>query len=84
MTKEQKRNLSDKRDGFITVEGHPHLVARYGQVHFKTPKHGRVHGLPTNEKGRTPKIEENSLALRDSIVNMPNRKDIVWFENGMY
>ena len=80
LTKEQKRNLPDPRDGFIIEEGHPHLVARYGQVDFKTPDHG----LPTNEKGRTPKTEKNALALRDSIVNMPNRKDIVWFDNGMY
>ena len=32
LTKEQKRNLPDERDGFITVEGHPP-----GQVEFKTP-----------------------------------------------
>ena len=84
LTKEQRRNLPDARDGFIDVEGHPHLVARYGQVKFKTPAHGRVHDLPTNENGKTPKTEKNALTLRDSIVNMPNRKDIVWFDNGMY
>lgn len=60
------------------------VAARYGQVNFKTPDHGDIHGLPTNEKGQTPKTEENALALRDSIVNMPNRKNIRWFENGMY
>jgi len=84
LTKEQIRNLPDKRDGFITEENHPPLVARYGQVEFKTPKHGGIHGLPTNEKGQTPKTEENALALRDSLVNMPNREDIQWFDNGMY
>ena len=84
LTKEQKRNLPDHRDGFITVEGHPNLVVRYGQVKFKTPDHGGVHDLPTNEKGRTPKTQENALALRDSLVNMTNRKDIIWFDNGMY
>jgi len=84
LTKEQKRNLSDQRDGFITVEGHTHLVVRYGQVEFKTPDHGKVHDLPTNEKGRTQKTQENALALRDSLVNMPNRKKIKWFDNGMY
>jgi hypothetical protein len=62
------------------VEGHPHLFARYGQVKFKTPDQGRVHGLPTNGKGQTPKTEENALTLRDSIVNMLNR----WFDNEMY
>jgi hypothetical protein len=84
LTKEQKRNLSDPRDGFISVESHPNLVVRYGQVKFKTPKHGGVHGLPTDEKGLTAKTEENALALRDSLVNMPTRKDIRWFDNGMY
>ena len=84
MTKEEKRNLPDPRDGFIREEGHPHLTARYGQIYFKTPAHGKSHGLPTNENGKTPKTEKNALAMRDSIVNMPKRKKIVWFENGMY
>jgi len=47
-------------------------------------RHGPDHGLPTNDKGQTPKTEANALALRDSIVNMPNRKEIIWFDNGMY
>ena len=84
LTKEQRRNLPDPRDGFICEEGHPHLVARYGQVEFKTPDHGPDHGLPVNEKGQTPKTEVNALALRDSIVNMPKRENIVWFDDGMY
>ena len=84
LTKEQRRNLPDPRDGFINEEGHPNLVARYGQVNFKTPDHGKIHGLPTNENGKTPKTEKNALDLRDSIVNMPNREKIVWFENGGY
>ena len=73
--------MPDPRDGFITMEGQPHLVAKYGQVEFKTPNHGPVHGLSTNEKNKTPKTEENDLALRNSIVNMPNRKNIRWFGN---
>jgi len=84
LTKEQRRNLPDPRDGFMNEKGHPTLVARYGQVEFKTPDHGKVHGLPVDEKGRTPKTEANALALRDSIVNMPKRENIVWFDDGMY
>ena len=72
------------RDGFIDVEGHPKLTVGYNQVKFKTPDHGKVHGLPVNEKGRTPKTEANALALRDSLLNMPNSKNIIWFDNGMY
>ena len=77
LTKEQRRNLPDPRDGFICEEGQPHLVSRYGQVVFKMPDHGKVHGLPVDEKGRTSKTEANALDLRDSIVNMPKRKNIV-------
>jgi hypothetical protein len=84
LIKEQRRNLPDPRDGFIIEKGHPHFVARYGQVEFKTRDHGRVHGLPVDEKGQTPKTEANPLALQNSIVNMPKRKNIVWFDNGMY
>ena len=84
LTKEQKRNLPDARDGFIDVEGHPKLTIRYGQVNFKTPDHGKIHGLPTNENGKTPKTEKNALALRDSLVKMPKREGILWFDNGGY
>jgi len=84
MTKEQRRNLPDARDRFIDVEGHPKLTVRYGQVIFKTPDHGDIHGLPTNENGKTPKTEQNALALQDSLVKMPEREDIIWFDNGGY
>lgn len=84
LTKEQRRNLPDPRDGFICEEGHPKLTARYGQVKYKTPKHGKIHGLPTNESGKTPKTEQNALALRDSLVKMPEREGIQWYDNGGY
>jgi len=84
LTKEQRRNLPDARDGFIDVEGHPKLTVRYGQVIFKTPDHGDIHGLPTNENGKTPKTEQNALALRDSLVKRPAREGIIWFDNGGY
>jgi hypothetical protein len=84
LTKEQRRNLPDARDGFIDVEGHPKLTARYGQVKYKTPDHGDIHDLPTNEKGKTPKTEANALSLRDSLVKMPEREGIQWFDNGGY
>ena len=84
LTKEQRRNLPDQRDGFIDVEGHPKLIARYGQIHFKTPKHGKIHGLPVNENGRILKTEQNALALRDSLVQMPEREGNIWFDNGGY
>jgi hypothetical protein len=84
LTKEQRRNLPDSRDGFIDVEGRPKLTVRYGQVKYKTPDHGDIHGLPTNENGKTPNTEQNALALRDSLVKMPEREGIQWFDNGGY
>lgn len=84
LTKKQRRNLPDPRDGIIDVEGHPKLTVRYGQVNFKTPKHGEIHGLPRNENGKILKTEQNALALRDSLVKMPEREGIRWFDNGGY
>ena len=84
LTPQQKRDLPDARDGFIREKGHPHLGVGYNQVKFKTPNHGSDHGLPTNEKGKTPKTEANALSLRDSLLNMPNRKNTIWFDNGIY
>jgi hypothetical protein len=84
LTREEKRNLPDHRDGFIDVEGHPKLTMRYGQVNFKLPKHGHIHSLSVNANGKTPKTEENTLALRDSLVKMPEREGIRWFDNGGY
>ena len=49
-------------------------------MEFKTPDHGKTHGLPVNEKGQTPKTE----VLRDSLVKMPEREGIIWFDNGGY
>lgn len=71
-------------DGFIGVEGHPKLTARYGQVKYKTPDQCDIHGLPTNKKGKTSKIKANALSLRDTLVKILERKGIIWFENGGY
>jgi len=64
------------------VKGHPRLVARYNQLEYKITKHGVVHNLPIDEKGKTPKTY--TPEFRDSIVNMPNRKNIIWYDDGMY
>ena len=65
LIKEHKRNLPDPRDGFIDVEGHPKLTVRYGQVEFKTADHGKVPGLPVNEKVKTPKMEAKFLSNKN-------------------
>lgn len=57
-------------------------------MRFKTPDHGEIHDLPytLTESGNKKmlKTEENIDALMNSIEGMPNRKNIQWFDNGMY
>lgn len=86
LTKSEKRQLTDPkgRDGFIQIEGYPRLNIRFNQVEYKTPKHGKDHGLPVDKTGKTPKTEANAIALRDSLVDMPNSQDIIWYTDGQY
>ena len=86
LTKSEKRQLADPkgRDGFIQIEGYPRLDLRFNQVKYKTPKHGPDHGLPKDSNGTTPKTDANTIALRDSLIDMPNRQDIVWYTDGQY
>ena len=84
MTKAERRQLPDPkgRDGVIKVEGYPQLDLRFNQVEYKTPKHGPDHGLPKESNGKTPKTE--AIALRDSLLDMPSRQNIVWYTDGQY
>nr|YP_010133976.1 hypothetical protein KYU77_pgp131 [Tryblionella apiculata]QWM93465.1 hypothetical protein [Tryblionella apiculata] len=84
MTKSERRQLPDPRgrDGFIEVEGYPRLNLRFNQVEFKTPKHGPDHGLYVDSNGKTPKTE--AITLRDSLIDMPNRQNIIWYTDGQY
>jgi hypothetical protein len=86
MTKLERRQLPDPigRDRSINVDGSPRLDLRFNQVEFKTPKHGKDHGLPVDNNGKTPKTEANAIVLRDSLVDMPNRENIVWYTDGQY
>jgi hypothetical protein len=86
MTKPERRQLPDPKgqDGFIQIEGYPWLNIRFNQVEYKTPKHGKNHGLPVGNNGKTPKTEANAIALRDSLVDIANRENIVWYTDGQY
>jgi hypothetical protein len=86
MTKSERRQLPDPRgrDGVSKVEGYPQFDLRFNQVEYKTPKHGPDHGLPKDSNRKTPKTEANIIALRDSLLDMPNRQDIVWYTDGHY
>lgn len=84
LTQLERRQLADPlgRDGSIEMDGYPRLDLRFNQVEFKTPKHGPDHGLPVDSKGKTPKNE--AIALRDSLIDMPNRQNIIWYTDGQY
>ena len=86
LTKSEKRMLADPkgRDGVIQKNGYPRLDLRYNQIEYKTPKHGPDHNLPVDDKGKTPKTEANVLALRDSLLNMPNAENVIWYTEGQY
>ena len=86
LSKSQKRQLADAkgRDRTIAYEGKPKLDVKFNQIFYKSPKHANVHGAPVNENGRVEKNEKNALIMRDSIVNMPHRKNIIWYEDGQY
>ena len=86
MTKSERRQLPDPigRDRSINVDGYPRLDLRFNQIEFKTPNHGKDHGLPVDKNGKTPKTEENAIALCDSLVDMANNQDIIWYTDGQY
>lgn len=86
MIKSKRRQLPDPigRDRSVNVDGSPQLGLRFNQVEFKTPKHGKENGVPVDNNGKTPKTEANAIALRDSLVDMPNRENIVWYTSGQY
>ena len=81
LTKSQKRQLTDprNRDIFIDIKPYPRLGLRFNQIKFKTPKHGPIHGLPVNDKGKTSKTEENTIRLPDILLDISNIKDFVWY-----
>ncbi len=55
---------------------------------YKVGKHGAVYGLPYSikQKGetKTQKTDQNTLEMMRAIVDMPNRRNVQWFEDGTY
>jgi len=88
LTKEEKRQLPDSNDIKLNYEGHPDLTVGYWQSEFKVSDHGAVHGLEytlkKNGGTKTEKTEDKTLKFMRSIADMPNRKDVRWFDDGTY
>ena len=84
LSKAERRRLPDSRDKTIEIPNRPKLDVGYNQVHYKVKKHGKSHGLPVNSQGKVAKTEANSLALRDSIVEIANDSKTLWYTDGQY
>lgn len=88
LTKAERRALPHKNDMTIIAEGYPELHVGFYQSKYKVGKHGAIHGLPyeikPNGGTKTEKTDENTLAMMESIVQMPNRRKVKWFKNGIY
>ena len=88
MSKEERRQLPHSYDMPINCEGHQKLNVGFWQSKFKVGDHGALHGLPytlkKNGGTKTAKTDENALEMMRSIVDMPNRKNVQWFDNGTY
>lgn len=84
LSKEERRQVSHHYDKIIAVEGRPKLRVGFWQSRFKVSDHGAVHGLPYNVRKNggthTEKTDENTLEMMQSIENMPNRANVIWFD----
>ncbi len=72
----------------IIHEGHPELEVGFWQSKFKVGDHGAVHDVPytvkANGSTKSEKTDANALKMMQSIVDMPNRDNVQWFEDGTY
>ena len=75
--------VSDSQGNFVEVEV-PELLIGFFQTEHKVRKHGAVHGLPylkiesqstSNGTTKTEKNPDTTVALMDSIHEMPNREE---------
>nr|UZC30167.1 hypothetical protein [Entomoneis sp.] len=88
LTKGKRLALPHSYDMTIIHEGHPELEVGFWQSKFKVGDHGAVHDLPYTLKNnggtKTQKSDDNTLIMMRSIVDMPNRDNVQWFEDGKY
>ena len=88
LTKSERRALPHSYDMTIIHEGRPELWVGLYQAKFKVGEHGSIHDLPytlkAGGKTKTERTTANALKMMQSIVNMPNRDNVRWFEDGTY
>jgi hypothetical protein len=58
------------------------------QANYKVDKHGMLHGVETtqniNHRTICKRTEENTLPMMKSLVDIPNRPNVLRYENGTY
>jgi hypothetical protein len=69
MTKSEKRQLPDSRGRDRSIN-----VDGYPQLDVRF----------NQVEYKTPKTKANVIALCDSVVDMPNRENMVWYTDGQY
>jgi hypothetical protein len=83
MTQVPKRLEKHPYDKLIVAEGHSPLRIGFLQAKHKISKHGAIHALTytlkQNNTTKTEKTEENILTMMESIQNMTNRPNTIWF-----
>jgi len=88
LTKEERRALPHSNDMKIIHEGRPELEVGFRHSKFKVGDHGAIHDLPYTLKNnggtKTEKTDDNTLKMMRSVVDMPNRDNVQWFEEGTY
>jgi hypothetical protein len=82
LSKSEKRKLTHANDMFICNDGHPQLRVGFNQAEFKTPDHGKIHGLPLQENGKASKAD--AAQLQQSLVDIGNDPNAEWYHNGSY
>jgi hypothetical protein len=88
LSSQDRRNLPNSNDMSINRDGYPELKVGFNQAKYKVRGHGALHGLPykikSNGRTKTERTDENALKMMQSIVNMPNRDNVVLFKEATY
>lgn len=85
LTKKEKRQLPHTNYIKLNYEGQPTLTVGYWQSQFKVKDHGAIHELEyTLKKNGATKTEDNTLKFMRSVADMPNQKNVKWFDDGTY
>lgn len=87
-TKAERSWLEDPygRDTTIRTPGRPDLEIFHNRNYFKmTPKHGHIHGCPTQSNGKVERNVINLETTRNSLIDMTMRQNVIWtVDEGSY